>query len=132
MAVTRVELAGRSYEVRVAGGLLSDAATQCGPLLRKKAVPIVTDSNVAEHWREPVAASLLAAGHEPRFLVLDPGEAAKSWAVLEKLMNWLLAEEVERGDHILALGGGVIGDLTGFAAAKPVRSPITPPPSARM
>lgn len=117
MAVTRVELAGRSYEVRVAGGLLADAASQCGALLRKKAVPIVTDSNVAEHWREPVVASLLAAGHEPHFLVLDPGEAAKSWAVLEKVANWLLAEEVERGDHILALGGGVIGDLTGFAAA---------------
>ncbi len=49
--------------------------------------------------------------------MLAPGEGAKSWAVLELLMDWLLAEEVERGDHVLALGGGVIGDLTGFAAA---------------
>ncbi len=117
MSVTRVELAGRSYEVRVDSGLLADVATQCGPLLRKKAVPIITDSNVAEHWRQEVASSLGAAGHEAHFLVLDPGEAAKSWTVLEKVCNWLLAEEVERGDHILALGGGVIGDLTGFAAA---------------
>ncbi|TIX52016.1 3-dehydroquinate synthase [Alteraurantiacibacter aquimixticola] len=117
MSVTRVELAGRSYEVRVDGGLLADVANQCGPLLRKKRVPVITDANVAKHWQEPVAKSLEAAGHEPRFLVLDPGEGSKSWAVLERVMDWLLAEEVERGDHILALGGGVIGDLTGFAAA---------------
>lgn len=117
MAVIPVELAGRSYEVRVGSGLLADVAGQCGPLLRKRHVPIVTDANVARHWREPVDASLTAAGFEPRWLVLEPGEGAKSWAVLERLMDWLLAEEVERGDHVLALGGGVIGDLTGFAAA---------------
>src|SRR4030095_14392868 len=58
-----------------------------------------------------------AMGLEPRWLVLDPGEGAKSWAVLEQVVDWLLAEEVERGDHVLALGGGVIGDLVGFAAA---------------
>ncbi len=117
MSVTRVELAGRSYEVRVAGGLLADVAGQCAGLLRKKRVPIITDANVADKWQCTVAASLVAAGHEPRFLVLDPGEGSKSWESLEKVMDWLLAEEVERGDHILALGGGVIGDLTGFAAS---------------
>ena len=117
MSVTRVELAGRSYEVRVGGGLLADVAAQCGPLLRKKVVPIITDANVAQHWQDTVAASLRAAGHEPRFLVLGAGEATKSWSVLELVIDWLLAEEVERGDHVLALGGGVIGDLTGFAAA---------------
>ena len=117
MAVIPVELAGRSYEVRVGNSLLSDVAGQCGPLLRKARVPIVTDAHVAEHWRDTVDKSLAAAGFEPRWLVLAPGEGAKSWAVLELLMDWLLAEEVERGDHVLALGGGVIGDLTGFAAA---------------
>jgi 3-dehydroquinate synthase len=117
MAVIPVELAGRSYEVRVGSGLLADAAGQSGPLLRKARVPVVTDANVARHWRGAVDASLAAAGFEPRWLVLDPGEATKSWAMLERLVDWLLAEEVERGDHILALGGGVIGDLVGFAAA---------------
>lgn len=117
MSVTRVELAGRSYEVRAASGLLADVAGQCEGLLRKKNVPIITDANVAREWRDVVAKSLEDAGHEPHFLVLEPGEATKSWAILEKVMDWLLAEEVERGDHILALGGGVIGDLTGFAAA---------------
>src|SRR5690606_26552740 len=117
MAVIPVELAGRSYEVRVGSGLLTDLAGQCGPLLRKKRVPIVTDNNVERHWRETADGSLAAAGFEPRWMILEPGEGAKSWTVLERLMDWLLAEEVERGDHVLALGGGVIGDLTGFAAA---------------
>jgi len=117
MAVIPVELAGRAYEVRVGSGLLADLPAQCGKLLRKQRVPIVTDSNVAAHWRDTVQAALVSAGFEPRWMVLEPGEGAKSWAVLEKVMDWLLAEEVERGDHILALGGGVIGDLTGFAAA---------------
>lgn len=117
MAVIPVSLAGRAYEVRVGTGLLADLPAQCGKLLRKDRVPVVTDANVAAHWRETVDAALTGAGFEPRWLVLDPGEGAKSWAVLARLMDWLLAEEVERGDHVLALGGGVIGDLTGFAAA---------------
>ena len=117
MAVIRVELDGRSYEVRVGGGLLADVANQCGPLLRKPRVPIVTDANVAGHWQATVETSLTAAGFEPRWLVLAPGEGAKSWEVLKLVVDWLLAEEVERGDHVLALGGGVIGDLVGFAAA---------------
>ena len=117
MAVIPVELAGRSYEVRVGSGLLAALPAQCGELLRKPVVPIVTDTTVAAHWRGTVESALASAGFEPRFLMLEPGEGAKSWAVLERLMDWLLAEEVERGDHVLALGGGVIGDLTGFAAA---------------
>jgi 3-dehydroquinate synthase len=117
MAVIEVELAGRSYEVRVGEGLLADVAGQCGPLLRKHTVPIVTDANVAKHWRDPVDASLREAGHKPAWLILPPGEATKSWEILQQVVEWLLVQEVERGDHILALGGGVIGDLTGFAAA---------------
>ena len=117
MAVIPVELAGRSYEVRVGAGLLAELPAQCGKLLRKTRVPIVTDANVAGHWRKVVDGALAGAGFEARWLVLEPGEAAKSWAMLERVTDWLLAEEVERGDHVLALGGGVVGDLTGFAAA---------------
>jgi 3-dehydroquinate synthase len=117
MAVIRVELAGRAYDVRVGGGMLADLPGQCGALLRKARVPIVTDANVAQHWRTTAQQSLESAGFEPRWLTLEPGEGAKSWAGLERTLDWLLAEEVERGDHVLALGGGVIGDLTGFAAA---------------
>ena len=117
MALIPVELGGRSYEVRVARGLLREAAQHCAPLLRKKSVPIVTDANVAQAWRAPVDASFADAGIEPRWLVLPPGEGSKGWETLARLTDWLLDEQVERGDHVLALGGGVIGDLVGFAAA---------------
>ena len=78
MAVVRVELAGRGYDVRVERGLLSRLAHECGALLRKTRVPIVTDANVHAAWGNPVEASLRAAGHEPRWHILAPGEASKS------------------------------------------------------
>ena len=117
MAVIPVSLAGRPYEVRVAPGLLADVGGQCKALLRKPKVPIVTDVNVYAAWGDTVAQSLMAHGFEPRWKVLPAGEATKSWAQLAEVTDWLLAEEVERKDHVIALGGGVIGDLTGFAAS---------------
>ena len=117
MAVIHVALAGRPYEVRVGTGLLGDVVAQCGPRLRKRRVPIVTDRNVHALWGETLSAALSAGGHEAVFRVLPAGEASKSWAELAATTDWLLAQEVERGDHVLALGGGVVGDLTGFAAA---------------
>ncbi len=117
MAVIPVALAGREYDVRVEPGLLRNVAQHCAPFLRKTAVPIITDENVARYWRAPVSASLAAAGFEPKWHILPAGERAKSWEELSKTIEWLLTEGVERGDHILALGGGVVGDLTGFAAS---------------
>ncbi len=117
MAVIPVAIAGRPYEVRVGQGLLADIAAQCGPLLRKQRVPIVTDANVHAAWGAAVQRSLAAAGFEPRWKILPAGEATKSWAYLAEVVEWLLAEEVERKDHVIALGGGMIGDLTGFAAS---------------
>jgi 3-dehydroquinate synthase len=117
MSVIPVSLAGRPYEVRVGSGLLADLPAQCGKLLRKAAVPVVTDTNVYARWGKTAEEALAKGGFSARWLVLPAGEATKSWANLEKLVDWLLAEEVERGDHIIALGGGVIGDLTGFAAS---------------
>ncbi len=117
MAVIPVNIAGRPYEVRVGRGLLADLPEHCGARLRKKSVPIVTDVKVHAAWGAVVEQGLIAAGHDVRWRILPAGEATKSWAELAATADWLLAEEVERGDHILALGGGVIGDLTGFAAA---------------
>lgn len=117
MPVIPVSLAGRSYQVRVGTGLLADLPAQCGTLLRKARVPVVTDETVHRLWGETVEQALAAGGFTARWFVLPAGESTKSWASLEKLVDWLLAEEVERGDHIVALGGGVIGDLTGFAAS---------------
>ena len=82
----------------------------------KNAVPVVTDSHVAAHHLAPLAASLEKAGIETRPIVLEPGESTKSFRGLEQLCGALMAAGVDRGGLIVALGGGVIGDLTGFAA----------------
>jgi 3-dehydroquinate synthase len=117
MAVIAVDIAGRPYEVRVAAGLLAELVPNCRGLLRKRDVPVVTDTRVHAAWGEVVDCSLRDAGHQPHWRILPAGEASKSWAELSATVDWLLDLGVERGDHVLALGGGVIGDLTGFAAA---------------
>lgn len=117
MALIKVDLAGRPYEVRVEAGLLAELVPHCRGRLRKRDVPIITDRNVHAAWGEVVETALRDHGHEPRWRILSPGEQTKSWDELAATVDWLLEQEVERGDHILALGGGVIGDLTGFAAS---------------
>jgi 3-dehydroquinate synthase len=117
MAVITIDLAGRPYDVHVGSGLLAQLVPLCADRLRKRRVPVVTDESVHAAWGGVVADALQQHGHEPVWRILPPGEATKSWHQLEATLDWLLAEEVERGDHVLALGGGVIGDLTGFACA---------------
>ncbi len=117
MAIIPVDIAGRPYEVRVGAGLLAELVPHCRGKLRKRRVPIVTDTNVHAAWGAVIDAALTDHGHEPHWRILPAGESTKSWDQLAATVDWLLAGEVERGDHILALGGGVIGDLTGFAAS---------------
>ncbi|MDE2412803.1 MAG: 3-dehydroquinate synthase [Sphingomonadales bacterium] len=117
MAVIPVALADAPYEVRVGTGLLATLVEQCRGKLRKRRVPIVTDAHVHAAWGAVIENALHEGGHEAAWRVLPPGESTKSWDQLAATLDWLLAEEVERGDHVIALGGGVIGDLTGFAAA---------------
>ncbi len=117
MAVIPVAIAGRPYEVRVGAGLLAELIDNCRGRLRKPGIAIITDANVYAAWGPVVKAALHGGGHEPQWRVLPPGEATKSWAELSATVDWLLDLGIERGDHIIALGGGVIGDLTGFAAS---------------
>ena len=117
MAVIAVDTPGGRYEVRIAPGLLADAASHCAPLLRKREVAIITDTNVARAWRAPVEASFDTAGIATYWFELPMGDSSKSWEQLGCLLQWLLEHEVERGDTILALGGGMVGDITGLAAA---------------
>lgn len=117
MAVIPVALAGREYEVHIGKGLLANCGEHAKAFLNKPVVPIVTDSNVETHWRETVEQSLAGVGKTAVWHVIEPGEGAKSWVGLEKLTDWLLSLGVARGDHVFALGGGVVGDLTGFACA---------------
>ncbi len=117
MAVVPVAIAGKPYEVRIGAGLLAELVPHCRGMLRKRRVPVITDAHVHAAWGAVVEDALHQSGHEPAWRILPPGEATKGWSELAATVDWLLAEGVERGDHILALGGGVIGDLTGFAAA---------------
>lgn len=117
MAVIPVDIAGRPYEVRVGAGLLAELVDNCRGRLRKPGVAIVTDANVYPIWGPVVQAALHDGGHEPHWRILPAGEATKSWAELSATVDWLLELGIERGDHVIALGGGVIGDLTGFAAS---------------
>ena len=117
MAVIPVDIAGAPYEVRIGTGLLAGLVEQCSGRLRKRRVPVVTDAQVHKAWGAVIENALHQGGHEAAWRILPPGEASKSWEQLAATVDWMLAEEVERGDHVLALGGGVIGDLTGFAAS---------------
>jgi 3-dehydroquinate synthase len=114
-----VALAERSYDIHIGTGLIASAgellAAQFGKAV-SRAVPVVTDETVAELYYGRLAASLTAAGLSPLPIVLPPGEQTKSFSQLERLIDALLGANVERGSLIVALGGGVIGDLTGFAA----------------
>lgn len=117
MALIPVDLAGRSYEVHVGHGLLDDAAAKAEPFLRKQSVPVVADAKAWAAHGARLGRSLEDAGHEVALYEVASGESSKSWSELEKLTDWMLQQGVERGDHVLALGGGVVGDLTGFACS---------------
>lgn len=116
MTTIPVALGARSYDVRIEPGLLARAGSVLAPLSRGRPMPIVTDANLAAHC-ETLVASLAAAGVTAPVLTLPAGESTKSWAQLEALTDWLLAQGVVRSDHVIALGGGVIGDLVGFATS---------------
>lgn len=116
MTTITVKLGDRSYPVEIASGLLARAGERLAPIVRGRPVAIVTDENVLAHLAT-LRASLTAAGIASEAIVLPPGERTKGWATLEMLTDRLLALGVERGDHVVALGGGVIGDLVGFACA---------------
>ena len=116
MTVVTVELGARSYPVRIEAGVLARAGEHVAPLAKGRAVPIIADENVAPHLATLIR-SLDDAGVASEALVLPAGETTKSWAMLERAVDWLLEQGVERSDHAIALGGGVIGDLVGFATA---------------
>ncbi|WP_456388961.1 3-dehydroquinate synthase [Profundibacter sp.] len=113
----RVELGDRSYDIRIGQGLLGRAGAEIAPLLVRPRVAVVTDENVAALHLETLQAGFAAAGIEMVSLVLPAGEATKAWPEFSRTVEWLLAQKVERGDVVVAFGGGVIGDLVGFAAA---------------
>ena len=112
-----VELPGRGYEILIASSLVHDAGARIAGLAPGAGCAIVTDDNVARHHLAPLEASLERHGIRYVTVIVRPGEGSKSYAVFEKVCDAILAAGLERGDLVLALGGGVVGDLAGFAAA---------------
>ncbi len=112
-----VDLAERSYDVEIGPGLLAQSGERIAPLIKRKRVAVLTDETVEGLHLDALREGLASAGIEMNALALPAGEATKSWPHFERAVEWLLAEKVERNDIVVALGGGVIGDLAGFAAA---------------
>jgi len=113
----RVELGTRGYDIVIGAGLIAEAGRRLAPLLARPKVFVVSDETVAGHYLTPLTAALEAQGIGHEAIVLPPGEATKSFARFESLTERLLDLKIERSDHLVALGGGVIGDVAGFAAA---------------
>ena len=112
-----VPLPGRDYDILIGPGLLGRAGACIAPLLARPRVAVITDETVAGLHLPALEAGLAARGIEMSSLALPPGEATKSWPQLERAVGWLLDQRIERRDLVVAFGGGVIGDLVGFAAA---------------
>ncbi|MBF9033823.1 3-dehydroquinate synthase [Rhodobacterales bacterium HKCCE2091] len=115
--VVHVPLGDRAYDVRIGPGLVARAGDEIAPLLSRPKAWIVTEERVAGLHLAALASGLAGGGVASEALILPAGEATKSWRHLERTVEWLLSERVERRDVVLAFGGGVIGDLAGFAAA---------------
>ena len=112
-----VDLGSRAYDVLIGPGLLAQSGELISPFLNRPKVTIVTDENVARLHLETLRKGLAKKDISSEYLVLPAGESTKSWPELERTVEWLLAQKVERNDIVIAFGGGVIGDLVGFAAA---------------
>ncbi|WP_243370354.1 3-dehydroquinate synthase [Microvirga solisilvae] len=111
-----VPLGDRAYDILVGRGLIETAGARIAALGARGAA-IVTDEHVGPLYAQVLGRSLEAQGLRVSVLTLPPGEATKSYASLEQVCDAVLAAKIERGDLVVALGGGVIGDLSGFAAA---------------
>jgi len=115
--IVSVALGERAYDIVIGRGVLRSLGGRIAALRPGVRTAIVTDRSVAKHWLAAVEASLKAANVPSSQIVVGEGEATKSYAVLEQVSEALIAAKIERNDLVIALGGGVIGDLAGFAAS---------------
>jgi 3-dehydroquinate synthase len=117
MRTIRVELAGRSYDIAIGPGLIDQAGALSRPLLAAPKVTIVSDETVAPLYGARLAASFDKAGIKASTVTVPAGENSKEFGAFGRLMNELLDHRPDRRTTLVALGGGVVGDLTGFAAS---------------
>ncbi|UFS74578.1 3-dehydroquinate synthase [Tardiphaga sp. 37S4] len=115
--VVDVALAERAYDIVIGRNVLPSLGARIARLRPGVRTAIVTDRTVAKHWLAATEASLAEAGIPTSHIIVEEGEGSKSYAGLEKVSEALIAAKIERNDLVIALGGGVVGDLAGFAAA---------------
>ena len=116
-AVVPVALGERTYDIVIGSGVLTSLGERIAQLRPGARTAVVTDRTVAAHWLAPTEAALDAAGVAHAAIVLPEGETTKSYQHLQEVSEALIGARIERNDLVIALGGGVIGDLTGFAAS---------------
>ncbi len=112
-----VDLPECSYDIKIGPGLLAQSGALISPFLKQQRVFVLTDETVADLHLDALRQGLLARNVQMTALALPAGEQTKGWPELEKAVEWLIEQRVERSDMVIAFGGGVIGDLAGFAAA---------------
>ena len=112
-----VALGDRAYDIIIGRDVLQSLGERVAALRPGARAAIVTDRTVAQHWLDKTEASLAAAKIATSCIIVEEGESSKSYAGLERVSEALVAAKVERNDLVIALGGGVVGDLAGFAAA---------------
>jgi 3-dehydroquinate synthase len=116
-ATVKVALGPRSYDIVIGRGLIASLGARIAALRPGAKAAIITDENVARHHLAAAEAGLADAGLATGRIVVPPGEGSKSFRVFEQVSEAIVTARIERGDLVVALGGGVIGDLTGFAAS---------------
>ena len=121
MRIVPVSLGHRSYEIKVGGGLLPRLGAECAALKLGQRCAVITDANVGRHYAKAALKSLAASGFEPVLVTVPAGEKSKRIATVEKCFDELAKHRLERKSFIVALGGGVVGDLAGFVAATYLR-----------
>lgn len=121
METVRVDLSDRSYDIHIGEGLIARAGELIAPVLPQPRVVIITDETVATLHLQTLVGSLAKAGINNTVITVPAGEGSKSFAIYERVLDQLLAEKPERKTTLIALGGGVIGDLAGFAASSLLR-----------
>jgi 3-dehydroquinate synthase len=112
-----VALGERAYDIIIGRNVLQSLGARIAALRPGARTAVVTDRTVAKYWLKPTEASLSEAGIPSSAVVVEEGESSKSYATLEKVCEALIEAKIERNDLVVALGGGVVGDLAGFAAA---------------
>ena len=121
MRTVKVPLADRSYPIRIGAGLLAGIGEQCARLQLGKRCAVISDVNVAKHYRKKTLDSLKGQGFDPLFISLPAGEKSKTLKNVQACYSQLAQHRLERGSFIVALGGGVVGDLGGLCAATYLR-----------